>query len=85
MLTLTLRTIELISDIPALPSDGVLYDAPMQFIGMNVEVRFLPGAMDGAYILHDGLHYPIKKTDKVANARTKRDNLPKIDYGRDGQ
>jgi transposase InsO family protein len=60
--------------------DGILYDAPMQFIGMNVEVRFLPGAMDGAYILHDGLHYPIKKTDKAANARTKRGNLPKIDY-----
>jgi hypothetical protein len=63
--------------------DRTLYDAPMQFMGMVVEVRFLPGAMEDAYILYDGIHYPIRKTDKVANSKTKRNNLPKINYGKD--
>jgi transposase InsO family protein len=64
--------------------DKVYYDAPMQVIGMTVEVRFLPGAMENAYILYEGVHYPIPRTDKFANCKTKRNNLPKIDYGKDG-
>lgn len=51
------------------------YDAPQQFIGMKVQVRFLPGAMDDAYILYDNKRYPIVRTDKIANSRTKRNNL----------
>jgi len=54
--------------------DNVLYDAPQQFIGMKVEVRFLPNHMEDAYILYEGEHYPILGTDKVANSRTKRKN-----------
>lgn len=50
------------------------YDAPQQFIGMKVQVRFLPGAMEDAYILYDDLPYPIVRTDKVANSKTKRNN-----------
>jgi len=64
--------------------DKVCYDAPQQFIGMKVDIRFLPGHMDDAYILYDGIHYPIPRTDKVANSRTKRNNLPGIDYSRKG-
>jgi len=64
--------------------DGELYDAPQQFIGMNVEVRFLPGHMEDAYVLYEGVHYPIPRTDKVANSRAKRNNLPGIDYSRKG-
>ena len=60
--------------------DKVCYDAPQQFIGMRVEVRYLPGEMEDAYILYEGRHYPIPRTDKVANSRTRRDNLPRIDY-----
>ena len=52
----------------------IYYDAPQQFIGMKVEVRFLPGSMEEAYILYDNKRYPIVHTDKVANARTKRNN-----------
>jgi len=52
----------------------IYYDAPQQFIGMKVEVRFLPGSMEDAYILYDNKHYPIVQTDKVANARSKRNN-----------
>jgi len=64
--------------------DGVCYDAPQQFIGMKVEIRFLPGQMEDAYILYEGNHYPIPRTDKIANSRTKRNNLPAIDYGKKG-
>jgi transposase InsO family protein len=58
--------------------DSVCYDAPMQFIGQTVEIRFLPGGME-AYIYHDKTHFPITKTDKLANSKTKR-LLPQIDY-----
>jgi transposase InsO family protein len=64
--------------------DGVLYNAPQQFIGMKVDIRFLPDCMEDAYILYDGAHYPIPLTDKVANSRTKRNNLPTIDYSKEG-
>jgi hypothetical protein len=64
--------------------DKTCYDAPMQFIGMTVEIRFLPGAMEDAYILYEGVHYPIRRTDKIANCKARRDNsLPKIDYGKE--
>ena len=32
------------------------YDAPMQFIGQKVEVRFIPGDPESAYILYGGQH-----------------------------
>ena len=60
--------------------DNVCYDAPQQFIGMKVDIRFLPGQMEDAYILYEGVHYPIPLTDKTTNSRAKRNNLPKIDY-----
>ena len=60
--------------------DGICYDAPQQFIGMKVDIRFLPFQMENAYILYDDIHFPITRTDKVANSRTKRNNLPSIDY-----
>jgi len=63
--------------------DGTYYDVPQQFIGMKVEIRYLPNCMEDAYILYAGNHYPIRTTNKVANARTKRNNsLPSIDYSR---
>ena len=63
--------------------DGVYYDAPPQFISMKVEIRYLPDAMDEAYILYEAKHYPLRRTDKVANSRTKRNNLPKINYSKE--
>lgn len=60
---------------------GTYYDVPPQFIKMHVDIRFLPDAMDDAYILYEGEHYPIIATDKVANARAKRNNsFPTITY-----
>ena len=64
--------------------DKVSYDVPMQFISSKVEIRFLPDDMSSAYILYDGVHYPIRRTDRNENCRTKRDNPPSIDYSRLG-
>ena len=63
--------------------DKVSYDVPMQFIGEWVEVKFLPDRMEEAYIFHDSRHYPIRKTNRVENCRTKRDT-PAIDYSKGG-
>ena len=60
--------------------DSVCYDVPMQFIGMKVEVRFAPSDMDSAFILYDGGRFPIRKTDRNENCRTKRNNPPAIRY-----
>lgn len=64
---------------------NTVYDAPMQFIGQKVEVRFLPGQADGAYVLYGGEHYPLRLTDRVENGRTKRDNGLSIRYGKEGE
>ena len=61
------------------------YDAPMQFIGQKVEVRFLPGDTESAYILYGGQHYPLRLTDRVANGRTKRQTALSIDYAKEGR
>ena len=64
--------------------DKVSYDVPMQFISSKVDIRFLPDDMSSAYIHYGGAHYPIRRTDKVENCRTKRNNLPVIDYSKTG-
>jgi len=58
------------------------FDAPMQFIRSTVEVRFLPDRLSEAYILDCGVRYPLKLTDKQANSRVKRENLPTVDYSK---
>ncbi len=62
--------------------DSVSYDVPMQFIGMKVEIRYLPDDMSAAYILYEESHYPVRKTNKVENCYTKRNN--EIDYTKVG-
>lgn len=62
----------------------VVYDVPMQFISMKVEIRFLPDDMSSAYILYDGVHYPIRRTGRNENCRTRRDNPPRVDYAKLG-
>lgn len=64
--------------------DNVSYDAPMQFIGMRVEIRYLPDDMKNAYILYEGMRYPIRPTNKAENSRTKRNNSLSIDYSVNG-
>jgi hypothetical protein len=57
-----------------------LFDAPIQFIGQKVQIRFLPDRLDDAYILHESQAFPLRLTDKPANARAKRKKTPMIDY-----
>ena len=64
--------------------DGKQWDAPMQFIGCTVEVRYTPDGCSDAYIVADGVRHYLRKTDKVANARTRRANMPSIDYSQMG-
>lgn len=56
----------------------------MQFIGQSVEIRYEPNDMDSAFILYEKERYPIRRTDKVANCHTKRNNAVFIDYSRLG-
>jgi hypothetical protein len=63
--------------------DSTVYDAPMQFIGQKMEVRYLPGDTQSAYILYGNEHYPLRLTDRVANGKTKRAAAVQIDYGRE--
>jgi putative transposase len=56
----------------------------MQFIGQKVEVRYLPDDMDNAYIYYENDKYYIRKTNKVENGKTKRNNPFPIDYSKDG-
>jgi len=63
----------------------VAYDAPQSFIGMKVDIRFLPDRMEEAFILYEGKHYPLHATDKVANSMTKRNNkFDPLDYSKRG-
>ena len=64
--------------------DKISYDVPMRFISSKVDIRFLPDDMSSAYIHYGSVHYPIRRTDKVENCRTKRNNLPVIDYSKTG-
>lgn len=64
--------------------DSVSYDAPMQFTGQSVEIRYEPNDMDSAFILYEKEHYLIRKTDKVVNCHTKRLNTISIDYAKLG-
>ncbi len=78
------RVIRKVNNDSCISIDGTYYDAPMQFIKMKVEIRYLPDHMEDAYILYEGVHYPIYLTNKVANGKTKRNNLPVIDYSKRG-
>ncbi len=64
--------------------DKVSYDAPMQFIGMTVDIRFRPGDMDSAFIITEDGQFQIRQTDKNENCRTKRNNASAIDYAKLG-
>jgi hypothetical protein len=54
----------------------------MQFMRQTVEIRFLPDRLSEAYILDNGIRYPLKLTDKQANSRVKRENWPTVDYSK---
>ncbi|MDR0489744.1 MAG: DDE-type integrase/transposase/recombinase [Oscillospiraceae bacterium] len=61
---------------------SIQFDAPMQFIRQTVEVRFLPDRLDEACIFDNGKRFPLKRTDKQANSRVKREDWPTVDYAK---
>jgi len=60
--------------------DRTYFDVPLQFIKQKVEIRYLPDNMDEAYIFYENEKYPIKKTNKVENGKSKRKNTFSINY-----
>lgn len=62
--------------------DAGSYDVPMQFIGQKVEIRYVPDDMATAFLLYEGERFAIRRTDRIENCRTKRNNP--IDYSRIG-
>ena len=64
--------------------NNLSFDVPMQFISMTVSIRYLPDHMDSAFILYDGIHYPIRLTNKVDNCHSKRQNAFSLDYNKIG-
>jgi transposase InsO family protein len=62
--------------------DSEFYDVPMEFIRSKVEIRYLPDRMEDAYIFFEGDKYPIRRTNRVENGKTKRNNKHAIDYSK---
>lgn len=65
--------------------DKIQYDVPQQFIRTKVEVRYVPHDMSTACIYSNGQKFPIRKTNKMENANTRRatTNLS-VDYSKVG-
>lgn len=78
------RVQRLVKNDATIVIDRMLYDVPMEFIRTRVEVRYLPDDVEHGYILYEGKKYPIRKTNKVENARTKRNNVYEVNYGGSG-
>lgn len=74
------RIIRKVNNDSTVSIDSVLYDVPMQFIRTKIEIRYLPDDMKNAYSIYQGKRYPIRATNKLENSRTKRIQLPSIDY-----
>ena len=77
----TNRTTRKVNNDSCITIDGIWYDVPPQFIGMKVDVRYLPDHMEDAYILYGNTRFPIRQTNKEENSRTRRNNsFPSINY-----
>lgn len=75
------RIVRLVRNDATVTIDKTFYDVPMEFMRTRVEIRFLPDDMEHAYIFFEGKKYPVRKTDKVANSKTKRNNPYNLTYG----
>ncbi len=65
--------------------DKVQYDVPQQFIRTKVEIRYVPCDMGTACVYSNGQKFPIRKTDKVENGRTRRRTAGlSLDYSKEG-
>jgi len=72
-----------VNNDPCITIKKTWFDAPIQFIGATVEIRYYPAPMKKAYIYYDEKHFPLALTDKYSNSKTKHNNpYPRIDYSR---
>ena len=78
------RTTRKVRNDATITIDRISYDAPMQFIGATVEIRYEPDNLDSAFILYEGCRFPLRKTNKVENCHTKRKNDITLDYSKVG-
>lgn len=78
------RIVRKVNNDSTVSIDTISYDVPMQFIRAKVEIRYLPDRMEDAYIYFEYRHYPIRRTNRVENGRTKRENTHAIDYSKAG-
>ena len=74
------RTTRRVSRDATVELDCRCYDAPMQFIGQKVEVRYLPDDPEKVWVFSEEKRYPMRLTDRVENGKTKRANQVSIDY-----
>lgn len=57
------------------------YDVPQQFIGSKVEIRYIPNDIKNTIHIYDNnVSYPIRKTNKTENSKTKRKTGLMLDY-----
>lgn len=77
------RQIRKVNNDACITINNLRYDVPPQFIGMSIEVRFLPDKMNEAYMLYEGTRFPIRLTNKIDNAHTKRNR--NISYAKEGE
>jgi len=61
-----------------------LFDAPRQFIGKTVEVRYLPSEPEKTFMVYESKRYPLRITNKADNSKVKRQNQYSIDYSKEG-
>jgi hypothetical protein len=75
------RITRLVKNDGTIRIDKINYDAPIFLCGQKVECRFEPGAMEDAYILHEGTSYPLRQTNRTDNFKTPRDKGHyRVDY-----
>ena len=69
------RTTRRVSRDATVELDSLCYDAPMQFIGQKVEVRYLPDDPEKVWVFSEGKRYPMRLTNRVENGKAKRESI----------
>ena len=75
------RIIRRVRNDSTISIDKIWYDVPQQFIGSKIEIRYIPNDIKNTIHIYDNkISYPIRKTNKTENSKTKRKNNLTIDY-----
>lgn len=76
------RAVRLVRRDSTFTLNGVLYDAPMQFVGQKAEIHFSPDNPDEVWIVLGSERFPAHPTDKIANGKARRHDpsRPSVNY-----